>query len=76
MPKPSSDTKEVVDMMLELEGLQNHADLVNGYWEEFEGRHETQMESHPWKLKYYIALAFAEGVAKGLKHQNGQAEKD
>ena len=65
--------REIVEQMMELEGLQGHSDLVNGYWEEFEERHQTQIESHPWKLKYYIALAFAEGVAKGLKH--GEAER-
>ena len=48
--------------------------MVNGYWDEFENRHQTQMEMHPWKLKYYIAIAFAEGVAKGLKH--AKAKKD
>ena len=51
-----------------------HSDLVNGFWDEFESRHQTQQEEHPWKLKYYVALAFVEGVEAGLRH--AKAEKD
>ena len=60
--------------MRKIKKLFDHADLVNGFWEEFEARHKTQVEEHPWKLKYYIALAFAEGVAKGLQH--GKKQRD
>jgi hypothetical protein len=60
--------RKIVNQPMELEGLQAHSDLVNGFWDEFEARHQTQIEEHPWKLKYYIALAFAEGVAKGLQY--------
>lgn len=67
-------SREIVNQLMEIEGLHRHADLVNGFWEEFESRHQTQIEEHPWRLKYYIALAFAEGVAKGLKHAT--AKKD
>ena len=66
--------REIVNQLMEIEGLHRHADLVNGFWEEFEARHQTQIEEHPWKLKYYIALAFAEGVAKGLSH--GKTKRD
>ena len=48
------------------------SDVVNGFWEEFEARHETQKEEHPWKLKYFVALAFAEGVSRGIKHAKAE----
>tara|TARA_Y100000361_G_C11033480_1_gene276069 strand:- start:121 stop:312 length:192 start_codon:yes stop_codon:yes gene_type:complete len=50
------------------------SDIINGFWEEFEAKHETQKEEHPWKLKYFVALAFAEGVAMGMK--NAKAEEN
>lgn len=48
------------------------SDVVNGFWDEFEKKHETQKEEHPWKLKYFVALAFAEGVAAGMRHAKGK----
>jgi hypothetical protein len=52
----------------------NQADVVNGFWNEFEDKYKTQDETHPWKLKYFVAVAFAEGVAAGLRH--GEKQRD
>lgn len=60
-------SKEIVEFLTQ-------SDLVNGFWEEFEAKHETQKEEHPWKLKYFVALAFAEGVSAGLKHAKAKED--
>lgn len=59
-------------MSKDIQEFLTQSDLVNGFWKEFEAKHETQSEEHPWKLKYFVALAFAEGVAMGLKHAKSE----
>ena len=61
----SSSTKQIKKFLTQ-------SDIINGFWEEFEAKHDTQSEEHPWKLQYFVALAFAEGVQKGLKHASSE----
>lgn len=58
----------------EIHQFLTQSDIINGFWDEFEARHETQKEEHPWKLKYFVALAFAEGVAMGM--ENAKTEEN